>query len=542
MKSYISKEKQLILDFVTMKNNIDISGIQWDKFYELLKKHRVFVYIYKKIKDDIPKKYINLYKNKYDKITKRKEIEKKIIKDLSILSKNENIEIVFIKGIIFSKLIYDDFNCRDSNDIDILVREEDIYRMDKLLRNYGFVQNFEKDYNLPLPLYKGYMMHELCNYYYYTSFKGSQLKIKVELLRNIHTVRKDHIYKILENIKYFKLDNEKIPTLNLEGTFICLIDSIFADYEMVHSILKKSNNSMRLKGILDFIMFYNKYKSKLNWNKIYSLSSDMKITHIIYAVLNNMKEVFPNKIDKDIIDMFHTNKIKYKTSYSSSGTLIDWQNSFLNRILNSELRRKEFLINCYKKIYSENNYNFTNAENLTRFNDKKIKDIQFKKKIFAKQDYCIFYYNIFYDDYNLYLILKTEEFYLSYLSKYDIDLYFYNNNYKFGEEFIQKVTLNINSCNYLYKKIIGKENYKYVFKIPFNHIKIIKFKKNNCIKICYNLGINKLMYNIPEYKHFIHLQFYAPFYYDSYLPPHLYLSLPEVLKIELSEEKRDEIL
>lgn len=81
---------------------------------------------------------------------KQESIENDIISSL----KHKNIPSLVIKGNAIAREVYNDLNCRSSSDIDILIRREDAFLVDKILLNSGY----ERETDIPFR-YSFYHLH-----------------------------------------------------------------------------------------------------------------------------------------------------------------------------------------------------------------------------------------------------------------------------------------------------------------------------------------------------------------------------------------------
>ncbi len=153
----MNKEERLILD-VVLKNKTDEEiekidkildeKIDWCVISGQLMNHRLLGYFYEgltsKQKDKMPKelrKTTLLLMSKQEEAMRNKyEIYKKISKEFE----EEGIRYCALKGLMFCADFYS-LKERRSNDLDIMLLEEDLSKADKILRNLGFIQSFMKD-------------------------------------------------------------------------------------------------------------------------------------------------------------------------------------------------------------------------------------------------------------------------------------------------------------------------------------------------------------------------------------------------------------
>lgn len=69
----------------------------------------------------------------------------KDIKNIIEISETRNIFLVFMKGIFYAADLYTDYNCRVTNDLDVLTRKEDLHKLDNCLRSLGYEYKGKQD-------------------------------------------------------------------------------------------------------------------------------------------------------------------------------------------------------------------------------------------------------------------------------------------------------------------------------------------------------------------------------------------------------------
>ena len=158
----ISKEMRLIVLFVLYhfqkREKKDIvefcsnNKIKWNLFINLLVSHKLIPYFLPILRttnfnNTFPKVFNQIF-NLRKKMLKHKN--KLIIENVRILNqlKKDNIDVVVYKGFAFTKQFYDNMVHRDSVDIDLAIREEDLPRAAKVILSSGYVEHKNKtDFN-----------------------------------------------------------------------------------------------------------------------------------------------------------------------------------------------------------------------------------------------------------------------------------------------------------------------------------------------------------------------------------------------------------
>jgi len=132
------------IDFINKK----LPSIDYKSLIDLASRHGVMPLIYKTLKTLKENKHLfdNHYTNKILEDTKsiylrtvqqNMLMSAELIHILKILER-EGIDVLVFKGPILSKIAYGDITLRQYGDLDILIKKEDIHRVDEILKSYGY--------------------------------------------------------------------------------------------------------------------------------------------------------------------------------------------------------------------------------------------------------------------------------------------------------------------------------------------------------------------------------------------------------------------
>lgn len=130
-------------------------SIQWEEFYALVIRHRLIplVYKYTKTLDEIPDSIKECFRQKYKENTQKMlSLTSELIHVVKIFRKN-GINIISLKGPLFAKRIYGEFNVRQSRDIDMLIPLKDLQKADEGLKENGYVR-ISPDFELSKKQYR----------------------------------------------------------------------------------------------------------------------------------------------------------------------------------------------------------------------------------------------------------------------------------------------------------------------------------------------------------------------------------------------------
>lgn len=195
--------------------------IDWNELIEKSNSLGVSLIIYKQIKDrfrkKVPPKILDkLHQVFFHTTTKNMVLSKTLIQLLDLFSSNK-IQAVPFKGPVLSLELYGNDSLRFSNDLDILIRTEDITKAKKLMLSTGFFITSK----IPEPYDKKYYQidHAL-------EFFHAGLKVHVDLqwkLFRIYTPESITLEKLSRRLRQIDFFDTKINCLGIEDLlfFLC---------------------------------------------------------------------------------------------------------------------------------------------------------------------------------------------------------------------------------------------------------------------------------------------------------------------------------
>ncbi len=256
------------------------------------------------------------------------------------------IEFVVIKGIVLSQLLYGNHYSRITNDIDILVHEEDMEKADVVLRQLNFEQynNYLESQTLDKPLYKYYNCHEF--FPYRKQVEGEF--VDVELARCLHWIRnKELVNKLFLYKEYIQIESVLIPTLTSAALIAEMIENIYENAESMYNVIFGGTT---LSNYYDFVQLVKKYN--ISPNSIASSSEAFCIEEQTQKVFSYLKEIF-------YLEEF-IEPVQQRMGFNL-GTVI------IPQMLNHSNQISEYLDNISNKIYSPENkfFNHISQENVT---------------------------------------------------------------------------------------------------------------------------------------------------------------------------------
>jgi len=243
-------------------------------FIDLIKYHRLDSIFYSEVqkqKIELPIKLIEQLKqiNKRNKIRMLK-MTSELIKIHQLFTDN-NIDYISLKGPALSQQLYDDSTIRNSRDLDILVKEKDLDKVNLVLSNIGYFTSV-----------KDSISHQKAHHEieFYNKEKKIKLEIHVRLFSFKKMFHKDNII-LFENYETISLNNVEINVLNKQinieylyahaknhswELFYWIVDLIKIDSEkyekeIMNSFLVNNFNNRREGRLSYFLYIFSLNKS-----------------------------------------------------------------------------------------------------------------------------------------------------------------------------------------------------------------------------------------------------------------------------------------
>jgi len=308
--------------------------------------------------DGLIKQYFQLDINRSKLMKVKNSLYIKNLVDVSNAFTNNSIDHVFVKGIAFSKIIYDDIFFRDIGDIDVLVDEASFLNAYKLLKELGYKQVNNEDSDLPL-LFLGYNYHEIQliskkNIFYHTI---------VELKRGLSAIDAP-VGSWIQYQNKLNIDDIYINVFDINHSILLLFANTFANNEC-----KIIFQNCLLREYFDIA--YLIYNKSVDWDAIYKLSEQYKITHQINAVIKSTNEIYhlPEEFMKYVSCKFAIKNCNYtfnmfyyggdKEQCFNSGLLYQrYRANAEYSIFDKDFRTFEFIKNYKAVLYSNKNIDY----------------------------------------------------------------------------------------------------------------------------------------------------------------------------------------
>lgn len=147
-------------------NKQDFEGLNWEEFQQFLEWHRLFRILFPILKKlgVVPAKKLDLLNTKNTLLQKQALLQAAELQNLAAFLKEHQIPVIFFKGPLLGQQYYGNYTLRESKDIDILIREQDLEKTYQLLKGKGYdfldvLWNSPKQKRLYLKYYYHYCLY-----------------------------------------------------------------------------------------------------------------------------------------------------------------------------------------------------------------------------------------------------------------------------------------------------------------------------------------------------------------------------------------------
>ena len=353
-------------DFIIniLKNKKMNPDVDWYEVLGFLSSNRISGLFYKRCKSLgilLPNKVDKILYEEYQKQRRKVNLLRSYIKEISTSLISKDIKHIFLKGSIFSNSncelsIYSDGE-RSSNDVDILVKSDDITKVSSVLKELGFIQGYyDKENNKIIPFSRLEIINRRMNRGEVASFVKftNDLEfpfVEVDINFSLGNTPNEYIdlldYMIEKRVLYNKEFN--IYGANINLFFIHLI--IHEYKELTLYFMVKRCKDLDLYKIAD--IYYLLKNNLFNINKLKELADKFGINIELGTVINIVGKLFK---DEEIIELSNNFKVE-------EPIIIDYEKS----------RRYKFIIDVDKRILQFNNLKYLYDIDLEKYESYRFK-------------------------------------------------------------------------------------------------------------------------------------------------------------------------
>ncbi|WP_318505229.1 nucleotidyltransferase family protein [Bacillus sp. T3] len=265
----LPKELKLQIEIMKCKSSEELNtfgeewfvNVDWDNFVEIALHHRIYSFIYPKMKKInkklIPDRIYNIF-NSYFQMNTFKMLQLSgEMEEVSKLFMESGIQSIFLKGPVIAKDLYGDISLRTSSDLDVLIPIKDLEKAEQLLFQQGYI----KDDYIETVLNDWKWRHHHTTYFH----PEKNVKIEIHWRLNPGPSKEPTFIDLWNRRRKSSLTSYPVYFLGKEDLYLFLV---------AHGA---RHGWSRLRWLLD-IHFIS--QQKLDWTKVYRLLKENQFLQV----------------------------------------------------------------------------------------------------------------------------------------------------------------------------------------------------------------------------------------------------------------------
>jgi len=298
------------------------SPLNWDNLLESANWHGVTPLLYHSLKqmgegNYIPPDLLNKLKNTYyENLAKNMYLYSQLEKILEAFNQH-GIKVIVLKGAALAEAVYGDIALRPMNDIDLMVKKEDLPTAEKIISDLGYTFDGKE----PPEWYRENHFH--------VGYLSPDKSILVEL--HWHIARKSHPSRIaIIDSAFIQGFWERAETLEIAGNkalVLCPEDLLLhlSLHFLKHRFMSNSfrgtfTNRNALIQLCDISHILKHYSDEINWDRLKQESDKHGIRNLVHSIIYIAEELLgngesvshknsngstPESLDYELIELIH---------------------------------------------------------------------------------------------------------------------------------------------------------------------------------------------------------------------------------------------
>lgn len=337
------------------KEYLKESSFNYTLFVSLAIDHRVSQLVYKNMLDNdihrfLPVKWRNSIEAFYYFVKRRNEfIFNKIDVIFSDLNSSD-IPYASLKGTMLLHDIYVDYGLRLFNDIDILVKENNLSLVTSLLNNLGFEQMIFDKENARLQsvskkqkIFHRMSTHELIPFYLNINneeCRHIEIDIQFDIFNRGKFLKQAfYIKSVFEELNKVRLKSGlMITVLKPEYNILQLASHLYQDATRILTI--REGKDLELIKFVDIYEFVKKHFNNIDWDLLAEVVNKNHINHILYYSLHHTEVLLGSFVPENFMQVIKPNDLKYLDTYGTDENLfIKWEIPFIKRMFRTDRKQ-----------------------------------------------------------------------------------------------------------------------------------------------------------------------------------------------------------
>jgi hypothetical protein len=296
----------------------EMEGLDWDIFLEKARENGISPIVYSKLEDNkfnflnIPSEiFEGLKEDYYLNVRKNTLIFEELRKALKAF-RESGLQVMVLKGAALAEKVYGSIALRPMADIDLLVKKEDLKRLDEQLKMLGYqasdmlVDNIDFSSTYLTTLDYRSSSENSISFHIHWHFVNSTIPSE-SYIKNIRMVN------IWENA-------EKIKVADVETLVMAPHHLII---HLSEHALRVTHSLSKLSFLCDISEAVNYYKGRLDWDRLIKESLEFNLNRMVYLSLYFASEFLEAQIPEDVLTRLKPKRFSL------------WEKIFMNAISNN---------------------------------------------------------------------------------------------------------------------------------------------------------------------------------------------------------------
>ena len=325
------------------EKNIDelwnkLESIECEDIIDIAQANRVMTLLFYKIRqlgleDRLKPKTHRLMSLEYQKGVARNVVLRRVLNDIIRSLNQHGIKAVILKGAInFCETIYENWNLRSMEDLDILIKEEDFPAARKCMQAAG------------LAYIGGRIPYDLSE-----DFEGRDMAV------DLHYLPVPQKYIGLFDVDAFWANTIEVNMDGIKMHAPCPTDQIY--HKFVHDVIRHQELiNFQIQDLCDFVMTYQYYKERIDWEEILHRVRKNSIESLFKLHCWQIKKNLGLELPKPINNLSDDNSRYYEKWYGRLSKCPEWLESASERLMSILVRSGnplEYIKNSFNVLVKE---------------------------------------------------------------------------------------------------------------------------------------------------------------------------------------------
>jgi hypothetical protein len=287
----------------------------WNDIINIAQEHRVITFLFYKIKhlgleEKLEPEILQIISLKYQEGVARNVVTRHVLKDIIRLLNECGIKAIILKGAInFCENIYENWNLRSMEDLDILIKEEDFPAARQCMHTAG------------LRYIGGQIPRDLSE-----DFEYREIAIDMHYL----PIPEKHIN--LFDMDSFWSNTMCVEMDGIEAHIPSPTDQIY--HKFVHDVIRHQELvNFQIQDLCDFVMTSQYYKERIDWKEILRRVRKNDIESLFKFHCWQIKRNLGTKLPEPINDLCNNSNKYYKKYYYQLSECPEWLESASERLM-----------------------------------------------------------------------------------------------------------------------------------------------------------------------------------------------------------------